>query len=64
MLYNFSFVAACIVATSQAISYPPIEVLVNGSATTLYVQYPSWSEAATAGSLLTFDYNNRMYLST
>ena len=37
---------------------------VDGVDTTLYVVYPtSWSSATTNGSTLSFDWNNRMYLS-
>jgi len=46
-------------------SYPSLTVQVNGVDTTLFVQYPkAWSSATTEGSELSFDYNNRLYLST
>ena len=46
-------------------AFPPLEVEVDGSAQTLYVQHPIWtSEITTDKNSLSFDYNNRMYLST
>ena len=57
------FASACVAAMAHA-QYPPLQVEIDGVEQTLYVQYPFWSEASTSGSDLTFDYNNRMYLST
>jgi len=39
-------------------------VEIDGKKETLYVQTPSWSSAGTDGAEVSFDYNNRMYLST
>lgn len=44
--------------------FPALTATVDGEDTTLYVQYPDWADAQTSGSEVTFDYNNRMYLST
>ena len=41
-----------------------MEVDINGTKTTLYVQYTGWSSATTNGSSLSFDFDTRMYLST
>jgi len=39
--------------------------MVNDEPTVLYVQYPEyWSEATASGDSVSFDWNNRMYLST
>ena len=38
--------------------------MVDGVSTTLYVHHPDWSSATTSQSTLSYDYNNRMYLST
>ena len=61
-----NFMTACLAAICSSVSaqtYPSIKVLENGVEKTLYVQYPNWAEASTSGSELTYDFNNRMYLS-
>ena len=57
------FASACIAVVAHA-QYPPLQVEVDGVEQTLYVQYPDWSEASISGANLSFDFNNRMYLST
>ena len=45
--------------------FPPLEVEVDGEVQTIYVHHPMWtSEITTNENSLSFDYNNRMYLST
>jgi len=56
---------AVIAATASAEAFPSIQAMVDGEPTTLYVHYPrAWSDATVAGDSVSFDYNNRMYLST
>lgn len=60
-----SFVASlAIFATSAFAEFQSIDVLVDDVPTTLYVALPStWSEAQVSGDSVSFDFNNRMYLS-
>ena len=44
--------------------YPSLTAYENDQEITLYVQYPFWADATTSGASLSYDYNNRMYLST
>jgi len=44
--------------------FPALKVDVDGQIQDLYVVHPEWSDATTNESNLSYDYNNRMYLST
>ena len=53
------------VPVKPATIYPSLEVAVDDVARTLYVHYPDWCDNISAiNRKLSFDYNNRMYLST
>lgn len=45
-------------------SYPSLDVEIDGEKRTLYAQTPNWSSATTSGNQVSFDFNNRIYLST
>ena len=48
---------------SPSSGFPPISVQYNDAETTLYVVHPSWSDVSVTGDEMSFDFNNRMYLS-
>ena len=60
------FATACIAALSSSVNaqYPSLTAMENDQEITLYVQYPNWASATTSGSSFSYNYNNRMYLST
>ena len=60
-----SFTVASLIAAATSAYFPEIDVTVDGVPTTLYVHYPEpWSMATVSGDSVSFDFNNRMYLST
>ena len=63
MIHN-SFIVTSLIAAATSAYFPAIDVTVDGAPTTLYVHYPEpWSEATVSGDSVSFDFNNRMYLS-
>ena len=47
------------------VGFPPLSVQINDETRYLYVHYPEWAdEITTDKNILSFDFNNRMYLST
>ena len=63
------FASACVafaalMSMARGQSYPALTAYENDEPITLYVQYPTWSSASTDGEALSYDFNNRMYLST
>ena len=64
-MFHKSFIASLATVATVSATFPPIDVTVDGVPTTLYVQYPtSWSSATVSGDSVSFDHNNRLYLST